>query len=99
MQSPKAPTPGQHDVAGAPDHARIACHHRLMADGLKRLVNAAQISHAVVNDCDHESVQFQESRNNTATRLILPLLSLEIKRGQALGSLPPLRLSAATDSR
>ncbi len=77
-------------MAGALNDSGVARHHRVMADGLKRLVNAAQIAHAVVDNRNHELIQLPESRNNTATGAVLPLLYPEIQRGTGSSQPAPL---------
>ena len=48
------PDARQDDLRGAAEPFRVACDFRLVADGLDRLLDAAQVAHAVVDDRDHE---------------------------------------------
>ncbi len=47
---------GQHDGAGPADDTLFRRHHRLETDMLQRLLHAAKVAHAVVNDGEEEVV-------------------------------------------
>src|SRR5215831_2730693 len=69
----KCPDAGEHNMAGIVDHPLISRHHRLVSRGLKRLGDAPQVTHPVVDDGNHTTAP-SEGCNNTATGFSLPLL-------------------------
>ena len=53
MASRNAPTPGSTIFSAICQHGRIAGDRRRVPDALERLLHAAKVAHAVVDDGDH----------------------------------------------